>query len=166
MPLLLKGRDTRGAAAPPHVRHCSRRNMEVLIVSDSSCVGLLIVRWILSRITDWSPMVGTPINQVRRPINQGLIKFCSRSTVQSTILHATITNNQQSCLSKLHKGRNERWLLVGVVAQWQSTGTESQRPWVRFPAAPPFFPALSPFQRSTDSNGKIRSLIRPWLIGL
>ena len=28
------------------------------------------------------------------------------------------------------------------------------------------FPALSPFQRSTDSNGKIRSLIRPWLIGL
>ena len=36
----------------------------------------------------------------------------------------------------------------------------------RFPAAPPFFPALLPFQRSTDSNIKINSLIRPWLIGI
>ena len=33
------------------------------------------------------------------------------------------------------------------------------------PSSSPFFPALSPFQRSTDSNGEIRSLIRPWLIG-
>ena len=46
----------------------------VVIVCDSSCVGLLIVQCISSRITAWSPMVGTPINQVRRPINQGLIK--------------------------------------------------------------------------------------------
>ena len=45
-----------------------------LIVCDGSCVGLLIVQWILSRITAWSPMVGTPINQVQRLINQGLIK--------------------------------------------------------------------------------------------
>ena len=88
-------------------------------------------------------MIGTPINQVRRVINQGLIK-----DLISPLLYC------------------EAWLLVGVVAQWQSTGTESQRPWVRFPAAPPFFPALSPFQRSTDSNGEIRSLIRPWLITL
>ena len=29
---------------------------------------------ILSGITAWSPMVGTPIDQVRRLINQGLIK--------------------------------------------------------------------------------------------
>ena len=72
-----------------------------LIVCDSSCVGLLIVQWILSRITAWSLMVGTPINQVRRLINQGLIKDL-----------------------------------------------------------------ISSFQRSTDSNGEIRSLIRPWLIGL
>ena len=41
---------------------------------DSSCVGLLIVQWNLSSITAGSPMVGTPINQVQRPINQGLIK--------------------------------------------------------------------------------------------
>ena len=30
----------------------------------------------------------------------------------------------------IHKDRNEGWLLVGAVAQWQSTGTVSQRPWV------------------------------------
>ena len=46
----------------------------IVIVCDSSCVGLLIVQCILSRITAWSPMVRTSINQVRRPINQGLIK--------------------------------------------------------------------------------------------
>ena len=45
-----------------------------MIVCDSSCVELLIVQWILSSITAGSPMVGTPINQVQRPINQGLIK--------------------------------------------------------------------------------------------
>ena len=54
---------------------------------------------------------------------------------------------------------------MGVVDQWLSTGTESQRPWAQFLAAPPFFPALVAFQKSTDSNGKIRPLIRPWLIG-
>ena len=44
-----------------------------MIVCDSSCVRLLIVQWILSGITAGSLMVRTPINQVRRPINQGLI---------------------------------------------------------------------------------------------
>ena len=34
----------------------------------------MIVQWILSSITAGSPMVGTPINQVQRPINQSLIK--------------------------------------------------------------------------------------------
>ena len=49
---------------------------------------------------------------------------------------------------------------------WMRIVTVSQRPWVRFPAAPPFFQALfQPFQRSTDSNGqRLRSLIRPSLI--
>ena len=46
----------------------------IYIVCDSSCVGLSIVQWILSRITAWSLMIGTPIDQVRIPINQGLIK--------------------------------------------------------------------------------------------
>ena len=47
------------------------------------------------------------------------------------------------------------WLLVGVVAQWQSIGTVSQRPWVRFLAVPPFFQALyQPFQMSMDSDGQ------------
>ena len=37
---------------------------------------------------------------------------------------------------------------------------ESQKPCVWLPAAPPFCHVLLPFQRSTDSNGEIRSLIR------
>ena len=35
--------------------------------------NIVILQWILSRITAWSPMFGTPINHARRPINQGLI---------------------------------------------------------------------------------------------
>ena len=34
------------------------------VVCDRSCVRLLTVQWILSRITAWGPMVGTPINQM------------------------------------------------------------------------------------------------------
>ena len=37
-----------------------------------TCLG--VVQWNLSSITAGSPMVGTPINQFRRPINQRLIK--------------------------------------------------------------------------------------------
>ena len=33
----------------------------------------------------------------------------------------------------------EECLSMGVVAQWQSAGSSSQRPWVRSPTAPPFF---------------------------
>ena len=42
----------------------------------------------------------------------------------------------------------EGWELVRAVAQWQGTGMVNQRPWVRLAAAPPFFPALSPFFNS------------------
>ena len=35
------------------------------------------------------------------------------------------------------------WLSMGVVAQWQSAGSSSQRPWVRSPASSPFFLSLS-----------------------
>ena len=37
-------------------------------------------------------------------------------------------------------------LSVGVVAQWQSTGCSSQRPWVWSPAVPPFFLSLCRFK--------------------
>ena len=56
------------------MQHCEKLIALIMIVCDSSCVGLLIVLEILSGITAWSPMVGTPIDQVRRLINQGLIK--------------------------------------------------------------------------------------------
>ena len=39
-----------------------------------------------------------------------------------------------------------RPLSVGVVAQWQSAGGLSQRPWVRFPVAPHFFLPLCHFK--------------------
>ena len=52
----------------------------------------------------------------------------------------------------------EMRLPVGVIAQWQSIGIESRRPWVQIPAAPPFFPALSLFQRSTDVRAQLVSL--------
>ena len=50
-------------------------------------------------------MVGTPINQVRRVINQGLIK-----DLISPLLYC------------------EGWLLMGVVAQWQSTARKVKGP--------------------------------------
>ena len=64
--------------------------------------------------------------------------------------------------------RGGYWLVGywGVVAQWQSTWHGKLVALGSTPGSPPFFPALSPFQRSTDSKGKIRSLIRPRLISL
>ena len=48
---------------------------------------------------------------------------------------------------KEEKGEKEETRLsVGVVAQWQSTGGLSQRPSVRFPAAPLFFLSLCCFK--------------------
>ena len=94
----------------------------------------------------------------------------SRFTVNQQSYTATIRiNRQYARASYVRAGMlaGGRWLLVGVVAQWQSTGTVRLRPCVRLPAAPPFFPALSPlFQRSTDSNGKNRTVIRPRLISI
>ena len=45
--------------------------MYMYIVREGSCVGLLIIQWVLSGITAGSLMVRTPINQVQRLINQG-----------------------------------------------------------------------------------------------
>ena len=41
-----------------------------------------------------------------------------------TLYLSTITS------SKANKGKKGGWLPSGVVAQWQSTGSSSQRPWV------------------------------------
>ena len=83
---------------------------------------ITIVQEILSRITAWSPMVGTPINQVQRLINQCLIK-----DLILPLLSVDLWNDERA-------GKKGGVLLS--------------------------------FQRSTDSNGEIRSLIRPWLISL
>ena len=39
-------------------------------------------------------------------------------------------------LVKDNLGEKEGWLLVGVVAQWQSTGNLNLRPWVQFAVTP------------------------------
>ena len=79
----------------------------------------------------------------------------------ATIYIHTASYYPQIIKSKLHKAM-KGWLLVGVVTQWQSTDTVSQRPWVRFPTAPPFFQALYQlFQSSTDSDGQIKVFKRP-----
>ena len=53
------------------------------------------------------------------------------------LTHTAITlislNNRSS---KLIRAWKEGGCRRGVIAQWQSTGGSSQRPWVRFPAAP------------------------------
>ena len=57
----------------------------------------------------------------------------------------------------IHKGKKEGWLLVGVLAQWQSTGMVSQRPWFDSRQLHlSFKPFASHFQRSTDSNGQLK----------
>ena len=58
----------------------------------------------------------------------------------------TANNCMHLSTRSLERGQERGWLLVGVVAQWQSTGGLSQRPWVRFPVA---LLSLEPFQRSS-----------------
>ena len=55
---------------------CIRTSRLYYIAIDGTYIhhAYMIVQEILSRITAQSPMVGTPIDQVRRLINQGLIK--------------------------------------------------------------------------------------------
>ena len=43
-------------------------------------------------------------------------------------------------------GEKEGWLLVGVVAQWQSTDNLTMRPWVQFAATPLIFLSLLHFK--------------------
>ena len=80
-----------------------------------------------------------------------------------------------------HKGKKEGWLSVDVVAQWQSAGSLSQRPWVQLlaaaplflplitclqrpwfqlPVAPPFFRALFRFKGLQTVTTQIVSLIK------
>ena len=90
---------------------------------DSSCVGLLIVQWILSSITAGSPMVRTP-----------------------TPLQLVVAGG--SC-SSVAEHWHEKPKILGLI-----------------PSSSTFLSCSFTIQRSTDSNCKIRSSIRPWLIGL
>ena len=51
-----------------------------------------------------------------------------------------------------------RWLSVGVIAQWQSTGGLSQRPWVWFLAAPVFFLFFCHFKGLRTLTAQITSI--------
>ena len=73
-------------------------------------------------------------------------------------------NNNRS--SKLIRAWKEGGCRRGVVAQWQSTGGSSQRPWVRFPAAPLFLSSPCRFKGLRTVAAPIVSLIDTITIGL
>ena len=76
----------------------------------------LIVQEILSWITAWSPMVGTPIDQVRRLINQGQIK-----DLISPLLSVALWNDERAvgqstaCFYKVGAFRTEDKLCLTVL---------------------------------------------------
>ena len=88
-------------------------------------------------------MVGTPINQVRRVINQGLIK-----DLISPLLSVDLWNGERAGKKGGAAGNRTQglWLSVPVLCHWATTPTSNHA--------------------SQYSNGEIKSLIRPWLITL
>ena len=85
---------------------------------DGGCVGLLIIQWILSGITAGSLMVGTPINQARTLINQGLIK---------DLMSVDLWNGERA--GKKGGGARSRtqglWLSVPVLCHWATAPTSN-----------------------------------------
>ena len=67
--------------------------------------------------------------------------------------------------AKLIRAWKEGGCRQGIVAQWQSTGGSSQRPWVRFPAAPLFLSSPCRFKGLWTVAAPIVSLIDTIIIG-
>ena len=132
MPVLCRWATTPTGNHPqfcPHVRDCSWCGVGY---AKGCCVGeWWSSQWAISQ--QWTPTVSTPKSE-----------DCSCTIEGWGWLPVPL--------------RVEGRLPVRVVAQRQSTGTESQTPWVWIPVAPPFFPALSHFQRSTDIMVQLVSL--------
>ena len=80
------------------------------------------------------------------------------------LLHGPKTNSDR--VNQRHNWGRRRWLPSGVVAQWQSTGGSSQRPWVQFPAAPLFISSPCRFKGLRTVAAPIVSLIDTITIGL
>ena len=76
------------------------------------------------------------------------------STIASSSYLSTIAS------SKANKGMKGGWLPLGIIAQWQSTGSLSQRPWVRFPAVPLFLSGPCRFKGLLTVMAQIVSFIR------
>ena len=83
------------------------------------------------------------------------------------LTHTAITlislNNRSS---KLIRAWKEGGCRRGVVAQWQSTGGSSQRPWVQFPAAPLFLSSPCRFKGLRTVAAPIVSINDTITIGL
>ena len=83
------------------------------------------------------------------------------------LTHTAITlislNNRSS---KLIRAWKEGGCRRGIVAQWQSTGGSSQRPWVRFPAAPLFLSSPCRFKGLRTVAAPIVSINDTITIGL
>ena len=85
--------------------------------------------------------------------NTLLLSYNTHQQPPLFLAHSSLLWNASThSLRTSHKGKQEGWSLVGVVAQWQSTGSLSQRHWVWLLAKLPFLRPL-PFQTSSDSNG-------------
>ena len=113
---------------------------------------------------------GQDSSVVRRPIvivsiNDTIVITLSNSSHHLT--HTAITlislNNRSS---KLIRAWKEGGCRRGVVAQWQSTGGSSQKPWVGFPAAPLFLSSPCRFKGLRTVAAPIVSLIDTITMGL
>ena len=105
---------------------------------------------------------------VRRPI---MIVSMDDTIGAATFLTSSNAHSNNSHLStiaqaKLIRAWKEGGCRQGVVAQWQSTGGSSQRPWVRFLAAPLFLSSPCRFKGLRTVAAPIVSSIDTIIIGL
>ena len=108
--------------------------IEKLLIGDNCC------EFVISKGSELHHSIGSLIDRVHPgpKTDRGYLgRYCPYETLKRQ-------------RAEYYKGEKERWLSVGVVAQWQSTGGLSQRPWG---SGTTFLSLPLPFQRSTDSNG-------------
>ena len=93
------------------------------------------------------PPTTTPLSC---PYNSDKVTMLMKCMQLIAVCVVNVRSHQQNYCRKeslrpSYKGKKERWLSLVVVAQWQNTGSLSQRSWVQLPVAPPFFQSLCHF---------------------
>ena len=104
--------------------------------------------------------IGLQTTEESRPSDSSIAVITLKISHIFNNSHTAINSDLSTITSsKANKGKNGRWLPLGVVAQWQSTGGSSQRPWVRFPAAPLFLSSPCRFKGLRTVTAQIVSFI-------